>query len=200
MLLSLRLLAALLLGSTAFARADVLYNLTLTSTEGYAGGTGSFTLNTPPPATGVVTYVPFYTPTSPSGPGTPGDYLLTFNAGISVQGRNILMTLDYFQEAGFFPDIQFTDGVPSNFYAFSIYVGERSYYQFGVGVSSYGYLSSTSVGPGPPTILIDEGTVTITPAAVAATPEPSSLALVGTGLFGVASVLTRRLHLPSLRR
>ncbi len=197
MLLSLRLLGALLLGSTTCARADVVYNLTLTSTDGYAGGTGSFTLNTPPPATGVVTYVPFYTPTAPSGPGTPGDYLLAFNAGISVRSRNVLMTLDYFQEAGLFPDIQFTDGVPSNFYAFSIYVGERSYYQFGVGVSNYGYLSSTSIGAGPPAILIDEGTVRITPAAVAATPEPSSLVFVGTGTLGVAAVLRRRIRLPS---
>ena len=197
--LSLRLLGALLLGSTACARADVVYNLTLTSTEGYAGGTGSFTISTPPPAVGVATYVPFYAPPT-GGPGTPGDYLLAFNADISVQGRNIPMTLDYFQSAGIFPDIQFTDGVPSSFYAFGTYVGERNYYQFGVGVSNYGYISYTSTGLGPPTIVIDEGTVTITPAAVAATPEPSSLALVGTGVLGVAAILRRRIHSPSLQR
>ena len=196
MLLSLRLLAALLLGSTACARADVVYNLTLTSSDGYAGGTGSFTLNTPPPAIGVATYVSFYAPPT-GGPGTPGDSLLAFNAGISVAGHNVGFTLSDFYPA--FPDIQFTNGVPTDFLGFNIQGGEISsgLYSFDVGVSGYDYSSFMFSGGGAPTFLNDSGTVTITPAAVATTPEPSSLAFVGTGLLGVAAVLRRRIRLPS---
>ena len=196
MLLSLRLLGALLLGSTACARANTVYNLTLTSSDGYAGGTGSFTLNTPPPATGVVTYVPTYAPLT-GGPGTPGDYLLAFNAGISVAGHNVGITLSDLYPS--FPNIQFTDGVPTDFFAFGIQGGQISsgLYSFGVGVSGYDYSSFRYTGIGFPTVTTDEGTVTITPAAVAATPEPSSLAFVGTGILGVAAVLRRRIRLPS---
>ncbi len=202
MRVSLPLLGFVLLGSTAFARADVIYNLTLTSTDGYAGGTGSFTLNTPPPAIGVATYVPFYVPLyvpCTCGPDTPGGLLLAFNASISVAGGNASMTLDYFQGGVVFPYIQFTDGVPSNFSGFETIVGGRNYYEFGVGVSGYDFVSSMQ-SSGPPTYRYDAGTVTITPAAVAATPEPSSLALVGTGLLGMAAVLTRRIRLPFLQR
>lgn len=196
MLSSLRLLGVVLLGSTSFARADVVYNLTLTSTDGYAGGTGSFTLNTPPPATGVATYVPTYAPLT-GGPGTPGDYLLAFNAGISVALQHGGVTLSDLYPT--FPDIQFTNGVPTDFLGFNIDGGAISsgLYSFRVEANSYSYSSYMYTGVGFPTFLNDSGTVTITPAAVATTPEPSSLAFVGTGILGVAAVLRRRIRLPS---
>ena len=53
---------------TAFsARADVIYNMTLTSTAGFPGGTGYFALNIPPPSTGTVAYS--FQGTSPFTPG-----------------------------------------------------------------------------------------------------------------------------------
>ena len=61
------------------------------------------------------------------------------------------------------------------------------------GTAGYGYsfLCSGTGYLGPRAS--DSGTVTITPAAVAQTSEPSSIALLGTGLLGVAGVLRKRI-------
>ena len=177
--------AIAMFGLTLVAHADTVYNFTLTSTQGYAGGSGSFALNVAPPSTGVVAY-------SFSGglPYTVGYQIDAFSetytpppGGYSVTGREYPLNLSY---------IQFTNGTLSAFSAFDFVGGTPSCQPtLNIGSASYNYNEVCFLYGGFPQFYNDAGTVTITPATAAAvTPEPSALMLSGTGMLGVLGMMS----------
>ena len=165
---------------TLSARADVVYDLTLTSTQGHGTSYGSFTLNQAPPATGVVAYFPG------GRSGTPGDSLLSFNAyGYTLDSfDNYVQDLEYVE----------VDNNVFNLFNFVVESGGRAhgFISFRISATGYSYSDSYFDDRGFPQESGDAGTVSITP-AVATTPEPSSFALLGTGLLATAAFMRRRL-------
>ncbi|MGI4758960.1 MAG: PEP-CTERM sorting domain-containing protein [Janthinobacterium lividum] len=162
-------MAALVLFSSSVAAfaSPITYNLTLTASAGSAfGGSGMFTVASAPTSAGVST---FTTSTGLSNLS----FLIdgqTFNLANANSGTNTLVqfvngTLNDITYAG-------TAGVNPNRFAFQ---------STGAYVFYYNNLQSVSTG-----------TFTASIAPVSVTPEPSSIALLGTGLLGVAGVLRKR--------
>ncbi len=183
-----RLGAVALLGLPLVAHADTIYQFTLTSTQGYAGGSGSFALNVQPPDVGTVAY-------SFSGgpPYTVGYQIDAFTetytpppGGYAATSREFPLNLSY---------IQFTDGVLSAFSAFDFFGGTPSCQPtLAIGLTSYSYSEVCFLYSDFPQFYNDAGTVTITPATAAAvTPEPPEWVLLGTGMLAMLGVVRRRM-------
>ncbi len=183
-LYSFALLATMLLGPS-IARADLIYTITLTSIDGNAGGSGSLDLSVAPPSSGTVTY---------GFPGgrvyTPGDTVDAFTLTYIPPpgGRPTVNSVDPI-DLGF---VQFTDGAISFLSGFVFYGGTASCQsQLGVGPTTYGYNEDCFINGGYPMEYADSGVVTFTP-ELATTPEPSSVALLATGLLSVAGLVRKR--------
>lgn len=157
----------LLSSSLAAHASPITYNLTLTANAGSAfGGTGVFTVASAPVSTGVSTF------TTTTGLSVLS-FLIdgqTFNLSNANSGSNPLVQF----VNGTLNDITYAGqtGVNPNRFAFQ---------STGAYVFYYNNLQSVSTG-----------TFTAALAPVAVTPEPTSFALLGTGLLGMAGVLRKR--------
>lgn len=158
--------SALVLSASAFADT-VTYNLTLTANPGSLyGGTGTLTLEDAPSSTGISDY------TVANG----NLYDVVFNIGgqtftlAGSDGNTLVRFLD-----GELNDITFSQmiGTSPNRFTFHSTSGYVFYYNDGQS-ASYGTFT-TSLVP-----------------STSAVPEPESLALLATGLFGGAAVLSYR--------
>ena len=165
------LATAALLSASLAAHADpVTYDLTLTPTSGVYGGTGSFTLAGAP-----ANNVDYFT--------TNGLEALTFTIDGQIFSLanetpgNAANTLVEFQSGNIW-DITFAETIGSGLNSLTLdTAGNYAFFY-----SSNGIEQESS------------GTFTDTPAPPAAvTPEPTGIALLGTGLLGLAGVVRRRL-------
>lgn len=157
-----------LLSSGLAAHADsITYNVTLTANAGSLySGTGVFTVASAPTSAGVSTYTT-----------TTGLSNLSFTIGGQV--FNLANA-----NSGSVPLVQFVNGSLTNI----TYAGQTgtspnrfALQSTGAYVFYYNNLQSASTG-----------TFSAAVAPVAVTPEPSSFALLGTGLLGVAGMLRKR--------
>ena len=173
------LLFTLSLPCTA-AYASTIYSFTLTPTTGTVGGTVLVTFDNPVPAAG--NFDANTTDTDSTTTAKITSLVVTLNDG------DIFTLANSSDQA----DIGFFNGTPN---AFSYYANSTvPLLQLeAVGASNnQGYQFSSNgnfSGPG-----YSAGTLTFNGLAAAATPEPSSIALLGIGLLGVAGVVKRRLN------
>jgi PEP-CTERM motif len=160
----------LVFASTAMHASTITYDLVLTPSAGSPyGGTGSFTIEGAPSATGNSDY------TVANGKLD----ALTF----SIDGQTFMLaeaagsTLVRFQD-GVLNDITFSEQIGSSPYRFSLM--STANYAF-----SYDNLQKASYGT---------FTAKVDPPSASLVPEPGSLALLGTGLLGGAGAIFRRVR------
>ena len=158
------IIAAALLTASIAARADVVYTLTLTDpSSSLYSGTGTLSLASAPSASGVTNYS--------ASQVTGLSFTIDGETFAKSDPSATVSTVQFLN--GSLTDITFADalGVTPNRFALQTTSGYAFYYN--------NELSAAY------------GSITASP-AIAATPEPSSLLLLGTGVLGVAGVIKRR--------
>lgn len=153
------------------AHADTVYDLVFTGSAGTVIGDGSLTLNTAPPAGNSSFY-------EAAAPGNAGYTITGFSATVDGSVFNLAnesqLTTAMFS-GSILTDLEYADlPAPPDFYGevfFSTYSGN-------------GFQILNTLAPYPN----DSGTFT----ATEVTPEPASLALLGTGLLGGLGVVRGR--------
>lgn len=171
-------LAALFLSVSPAARADQIYNLTLTVTSGsVANGMGSFEINTPP-LTGI-NQQSTYKATNVSG-----DILEALSFTINGQTFDLTDAQNGTLGNTF---VQFTSGALN---AVEYAGAEKS----GIFTLSFNAAGLQFTYFDQQTNTAANGTIAVNgnPVTVSAAPEPSSLALLGTGFLGAAGIMRRR--------
>jgi hypothetical protein len=164
------LATAALLSASLAAHADpVTYDLTLTPTSGVYGGTGSFTLAGAP-----TNNVDYFTTNGLEALSFTIDGQ-TFSLANETPG-NAANTLVEFQSGNIW-DITFAETIGSGLNSLTLdTAGNYAFFYSNNGIEQE-----------------SSGTFTDTPAPPnAVTPEPTGIALLGTGLLGLAGVVRRR--------